>query len=539
MRFLKQTIAFIALQRKYYSGAVVLIFLLSFYGSSLSALFSADNNYTFSAIWHNHYLWHVIQFGFYQAGLSAILAIFFALFVTRALYYLDFRGKIWLLRFFSLTYILPVLIAVLGIIGIYGKNGWLNTALSVIDLQLPNLYGLTGILLAHLFFNIPLASKVLLQALQSIPPQQHKLAAQLNISGWHFFKIIELPYLKQQLFPLFSLIFLLCFTSFTIVLTLGGGPRYTTLEVAIYQAITFEFNLNKAALFALVQFILCLILFVISNLLQKTPQTSLHQQLWRIPQTRHQTLIHSAVLFCIILFLALPLLNILYNALHTSHFWQAWLNPQLWQALGFSLLIAPTSAFFCLLLSLGLLLTTRELQWRHKTSLANHLLNVGTLILAIPTLVLAIGLYLNLQQFDFSTLHLFFIVAICNALMAMPFVIRLLNVPLNNNMQYYEKLCQSLDITGWQRWIIVEKATLIAPLRSAFALATALSLGDFTAIAFFGNQDFLSLPKLLYQQLGHYRTQEAATTAFILLLLCSAIFLFIERNNENDKYHND
>ncbi|MFX4002066.1 hypothetical protein ACJBX4_10665, partial [Streptococcus suis] len=61
--------------------------------------------------------------------------------------------------------------------------------------------------------------------------------------------------------------------------------------------------------------------------------------------------------------------------------------------------------------------------------------------------------------------------------------------------------------------------------------AFALSLGDFTAIALFGNQDFSSLPRLLYQQLGHYRSQEAVVTALILLLLCALIFLVIEKTD--------
>ena len=39
-----------------------------------------------------------------------------------------------------------------------------------------------------------------------------------------------------------GLIFMLCMTSFTIVLTLGGGPAATTLEVAIYQSLRFDFD---------------------------------------------------------------------------------------------------------------------------------------------------------------------------------------------------------------------------------------------------------------------------------------------------------
>ena len=84
--------------------------------------------------------------------------------------------------------------------------------------------------------------------MQSIPYQQRQLAAQLNLQGWQFVKLVEWPAFRQQCLPTFSLIFMLCFTSFTVVLTLGGGPQYTTLETAIYQAILFEFDLPKAAL---------------------------------------------------------------------------------------------------------------------------------------------------------------------------------------------------------------------------------------------------------------------------------------------------
>ncbi len=112
-----------------------------------------------------------------------------------------------------------------------------------------------------------------LQALQSVPTEQHQLAAQLNIKGFIFFRLIEWPYLKSQIVSAFVLIFMLCFTSFTIVLALGGGPQNSTLEVAIYQAIFFEFDLPKAALFALVQFAFCFALFSLSQYWAKAPET--------------------------------------------------------------------------------------------------------------------------------------------------------------------------------------------------------------------------------------------------------------------------
>src|SRR3546814_18278108 len=52
-------------------------------------------------------------------------------------------------------------------------------------------------------------------------------------------------------------VFMLCFTSFAVVLTLGGGPKATTLEVAVYQALRFDFDLGRAVTLALVQLLLC------------------------------------------------------------------------------------------------------------------------------------------------------------------------------------------------------------------------------------------------------------------------------------------
>ena len=52
-------------------------------------------------------------------------------------------------------------------------------------------------------------------------------------------------------------IFLICTTSFAVALTLGGGPRATTLEVAVYQALRFDFDLGRAVTLALVQLLLC------------------------------------------------------------------------------------------------------------------------------------------------------------------------------------------------------------------------------------------------------------------------------------------
>lgn len=520
-------------------GLAVVSFLLLFYANSLWQLLQHSQPDTWQNLWQDSYFWHILKFSLWQALLSALLSIVSGLLTAHALFHRTFIGKNRLLKMFSLTFVLPVLVAVFGLIGVYGLSGWFNQLLAWLQLDWqPHFYGLSGILIAHLFFNLPLASKIFLQALHSIPIQQRQLAAQLNIRNLNFFRLIEFPYLRQQLLPVFALIFMLCFTSFAIVLTLGGGPKYTTLEVAIFQAITFDFDLGKAATLALVQFGLCFVLFQTNAYFSRHTATVLSKtQYGYQPQAFNRTLqfLHTLILLLVALFIALPLLNIVYNGLRSPVLWQVWQSAQLWQALAYSLTLAPVAALFAVSLSIALLLTVRQLRWYYYRKSADSMLNIGMMILAVPTLVLAIGLFLLLQTIDFSTVHLFLIVALCNALIAMPFVLRILATPFQNNMLYYQKLCQSLGIRGWTRCKLIEWQQLRQPIRTAYAYAFTLSLGDFTAIALFGNQDFSSLPRLLYQQLGHYRSQEAAVTALVLLLLCALTFLFIEKNHDSSQ----
>ena len=117
----------------------------------------------------------------------------------------------------------------------------------------PGIYGLSGILVAHVFFNLPLATRLFLEALDTVPADQWRLASQLGMGAGPSFRLIEWPVLRAALPGVAGLVFMLCITSFTIVLTLGGGPAATTLEVAIYQALRFDFDPARAVALTLLQ----------------------------------------------------------------------------------------------------------------------------------------------------------------------------------------------------------------------------------------------------------------------------------------------
>ncbi|ACS84433.1 thiamine/thiamine pyrophosphate ABC transporter permease ThiP [Musicola paradisiaca] len=483
------------------------------------------------SLWQDSYLWHVIGFSVWQALLSALLSTLPALFLARALYRRRFPGRRWLLRLCAMTLVLPVLVAVFGILSVYGREGWLAQLLALFGLHYRfSPYGLQGILLAHVFFNLPLATRLMLQALESISSEQRQLAAQLGMRGWHFFRLVEWPWLRRQLLPAGSLIFMLCFASFATVLSLGGGPQATTIELAIYQALSFDYDPARAALLALLQLICCLGLTLLGQRLTTLLPVGISQQRdWRDPQDSPFSRIADTLLIVAALLLLLPpLLAVVADGLHGSLVSVIRQNA-LWQTLWTSLRIALASGVLCVILTLMLLWSSRELRLRQRTLAAQWLELSGLLILAMPGIVLATGFFLIFTHTVGLPTSPYELVVLTNALMAIPYAMKVLENPMLDIAQRYGPLCQSLDIHGWQRLKVVELRALKPPIAQALAFACVLSVGDFGVIALFGSESFRTLPFYLYQQIGAYRSADGAVTALLLLLLCFLLFTLIEK----------
>lgn len=482
------------------------------------------------AVWQDSYLWHVVRFSFWQAFLSALLSVIPAIFLARALYRRRFPGRLALLRLCAMTLILPVLVAVFGILSVYGRQGWLATLCQSLGLEWTfSPYGLQGILLAHVFFNLPMASRLLLQALENIPGEQRQLAAQLGMRSWHFFRFVEWPWLRRQIPPVAALIFMLCFASFATVLSLGGGPQATTIELAIYQALSYDYDPARAAMLALLQMVCCLGLVLLSQRLSKAiaPGTTLLQG-WRDPDDRLHSRICDTVLIVLALLLLLPpLLAVIVDGVNRQ-LPEVLAQPVLWQALWTSLRIALAAGVLCVVLTMMLLWSSRELRARQKMLAGQVLEMSGMLILAMPGIVLATGFFLLLNNTIGLPQSADGIVIFTNALMAIPYALKVLENPMRDITARYSMLCQSLGIEGWSRLKVVELRALKRPLAQALAFACVLSIGDFGVVALFGNDDFRTLPFYLYQQIGSYRSQDGAVTALILLLLCFLLFTVIE-----------
>ena len=513
-------------------GSLSLLGILLLTLAPITALLVQSQGQNLSSLFNDSYLRHIVWFSCYQALLSTLLSLLLAIPLAQALSRRRFIGRSLLLRLFGLSLVLPVILVVFGLITVHGRQGWINQLLQALGLEsIGYLYGLAGILLAHVFFNMPLAARILLLAIESIPASQWRIADQLGFNGWQLFLRLEWPVMRSALPSLASMIFMLCFTSFATVMALGGGPKSTTLEVAIYQAIRFDFDLPYAGLLALLQLVFCASFLLLQY--RFTPVTTAQSAKLEFsvrPDRKQWSLrLWDTVIIgiCLALFLP-PLLAIITSGLNPKLL-TALSSTILWRATFTSLFIATGAAFLSVLFTLSLLVTSRHLRLQLKRRrLANLMEATGSAILVLPAVVLSTGLFILLRDVaDVFTLGPI-LVLLVNALMALPYGLRTLQPPMEQVSHQYHKLCASLGIHSWTRLKQVEWPLLRKPLALTFALAMMLSLGDLSAIALFGSQSLQTLPWLLYQQLGNYQMIEASATALILLGLSLGLFTLIE-----------
>lgn len=511
------------------------IALLAVIGSALAGVLTVAGHVDLPGLMTDPYVQGVLRFTVWQAFLSAVLSVAFAVPVARALARRPrFFGRRLLIRALGLPMVVPTIVGVLGVVAVYGRSGLVNDVLDGIGLGLRlDIYGLPGILIAHIFFNMPFATRLLLQGWAIIPGESWRLAAQLGMTGGQIFRLIELPMLRQVVPGVAGLIFLLCFTSFAVVLVLGGGPPNATLEVAIYQALRFDFDLGRVVAFAVLQVGLCGLLVGLGyRLARHVPVEPTLARTDSRPDagTAAGRLADGAAILFAVLVLALPLGAVVIAGLTSGSVLNVASNPSLWQAAGWSVAIGLAAGLMSCALGWGLVDTARNLRLRHYLPGAAHAVELcGSLVLVIPPIMLGAGLFILLRPVaDVFAIGLALVVPV-NALMGLPFVLRILMPAALQAQEQHLRLADSLGMTGWNRLRLVDWPLMRRPLGLALGLTTALSMGDFSVIALFGSAGTETLPFLLYQQIGSYRIGDAAMTAVLLVTLNLALFVTIER----------
>ncbi|MEZ7813305.1 MAG: thiamine/thiamine pyrophosphate ABC transporter permease ThiP [Paracoccaceae bacterium] len=455
-----------------------------------------------------------VSFTFWQAALSAALSMALAVPVARALFRRRFLGRSFVISILGAPFLLPVIVAVLGLLSIFGRAGLLAAIAAKFGVTLPPIYGAGGVILAHVFLNMPFGVRLLLLGWQGIPSERFRLAQSLGFVPKATFLHLEWPMLRLVLPGALMAIFVICLSSFAVALTLGGGPRATTVELSIYQALRFDFNLGAAATLAIMQFALCLAALFLSTALpvQHGFGRGLDREVVLQSLKGWRRWADFVLLLMAMCFLLLPL-----GGLFINGFWGLSALPApIWLAALRSVGVALCAAFLACLLAF--VLARASLQFGRSFDA------VAMLPLATSSLVLGTGIFLIIHPFISPAKAALVITILTNGCLSLPFAFRILLPDLRRIYEDYGRQIALYGLEPWAALRFVIWPRMRRAIGFAMGVTAALSMGDLGVITLFASQDGATLPMMIARLLGAYKMETAASASLFLVILTFGIF---------------
>lgn len=499
----------------------------------------------------------VLGFTFYQAALSMALTLLLGLPAAALFARFDFPGRAVLRTLTALPFMLPTLVVAASFSALLGPRGWLNLVLMrLLDLPTPPL-SVTGtlgaILLAHVFYNTTIVIRMVGNALSALDPRLEAAARMLGASPWQVLWHVSLPVLRVPILAAALLVFLFDFTSFGVILLLGG-PQFATLEVEIYlQALTF-FNLPLAAVLSVIQ-LLCTLAFsvlysrVVARAVVPLNPRAASENLRPARGWLQKAFVAGMVCVMLALF-ALPLVSLPLRSLVRleadraqtgevtygltgDYYRELFINRRgslfyvpLAQALANSLGYAGVTVMLALALGLPVAAALAR-PGRLERVLDPFLM----LPLGASAVTLGLGFILAFSRPPLNFITSPWLVPVTHTLVALPFVIRTLQPALASIPQRLREAAFTLGANEWQAWRLVELPIVGRAVLAAAVFAFTVSLGEFGATVLIARPDYPTLTTAIYRflsQPGGMNYGQAMAMSTLLMLLTGLSILFIE-----------
>ncbi|MBL4825634.1 MAG: iron ABC transporter permease [SAR324 cluster bacterium] len=489
----------------------------------------------------------VIGFSLFQAFLSALLSILVGFPGAWLLTHYDFPGQRWFRLLTYLPFILPSILVVLAMVLFYGNNGWINRGLMSLfgtdEAPVQFLYSLSGILIAHVFYNFPIAMKIIGDQWERISQQYLQAARSLGAGTTKRFLWITLPLLLPSIGSAFVLIFLLCMNSFAIILVLGGGLRYTTIEVLIYQLARIELDFSGAASLAFLQGGLSLIgmAILLRGRSRRVEQKSVAKS-WLPEKLRNRSLkawFGLCWILLVMIFALGPLSAIVLDSfrkfengewIYTLYWYDqlfSWReNNHFLSSLWNSLRIGLGSALISSLCGLGLVSLIA-----YKKGARRRFWEVLTLFpLALSTVVFGVAWFHFYQGNLAGTVPLIYVVMAMHALLTCPYWIRVVLPTLESIPRQWHMESKMLGKKSLEYGLRILWPWLRTTFLIAFFFSFSLSLGELNSTMMIADETVRTLPLEIYGAISGYRFSYASAVAVILLLLSVSTFIVVERS---------
>lgn len=540
---------------------IPLIFLAAFFYQPLLNIFRLVFSDRFNQGWQFFSLDTFLRpllFTLWQAFLSTILTLLIGLPAAYLFSKFDFPGRKWLRALSLLPFILPTVVVATAFNTLLGPRGWLN--LILMDLfNLPNpplslLNSLPAILLAHVFYNTSIVIRMVENALTRLNPHFEEAARALGANPWRVFREVSLPLLMPSILSATLLVFLFDFTSFGVVLMLGG-PQYATLEVEVYNQAMNRFNLPMAGLLSIIQLTITLLITFLQNRIN-TPRygkaaLSAESKTRVKAKTRLQKIyVAVSVVLLLILFVA-PILSLVSRSLvtmdaergergeietgitlryYTELFQNRsgsvfYANPlaAIRNSLVFSLLTMLIASLLGLLSAYALAGSGR---------LTRFLEPLFMLPLGASAVILGLGFLISFNRAAWVGGRFPILIPIAHSLIALPFVVRTVLPAIRAIPASLREAARSMGANPWRVFREVDLPILLRAIIVSLAFSFTISLGEFGASSFLSSARTPTIPTLIFRyisQPGALNYGQALAMSTLLLITSAAGSLLIEK----------
>jgi thiamine transport system permease protein len=557
-----------------------LLFLGVFFFYPIAAIlrlsFGGATGAGLGALVADDYYARVIWFSAWQAALSTLLTLLLGLPAAYAFARYAFPGKTLLRALATAPFVLPTVVVAAAFNALLGPRGLANNlsqslfGLTEPPLQIQNTLG--AVLLAHVFYNYSVVLRLVGGFWSTLDPRLEQAAAALGANRLRVFSEVTLPLLLPAIGAAALLIFIFTFSSFGIVLILGG-PRLATVEVEIYRQTAQLLRLDVAAALALIQMIATLLMTVAYTRLQERSTVPLDVRARaanaRPIRTWRARLAVGANIAVILVLLGAPLFALALRSVATlapdggwsltlDYYRELGINrrgslffvPPL-QAIANSLLFALATTGLSLLIGVpaAYMLANRTKNQERRTRVGatqgsvlgsqfSVLLDpIFMLPLGTSAVTLGLGYILTMGRPPFELLRSPLIIPIAHTLLAFPFVVRSV-LPALRGLDPRLREAARVQGAGPLRVLREVDLPLIFPaLLVGAVFAFTVSLGEFGATLLLTQPEYPTVPVVIGRflgQPGELNYGQALALSAILMLVSVLSFAALERLRYRD-----
>lgn len=482
----------------------------------------------------------VLWFTCWQAVASTALTLAVALPGAYVFARLDFPGKGLLRAVVTVPFVLPTVVAGSAFLALLGRGGLLDELWGVrLDTSV------WAILLAHVFFNYAVVVRTVGGLWAQLDPRQEEAARVLGAGRLSAWRRVTLPALAPAVAAAALMVLLFTFTSFGVIQILGG-PRYATLEVAIYRQTAQLLDLPTAAVLTLVQFAAVAVVLALHAWTVRRRESALRLvdpgRTARRPKGPAQWALLWGVLAVVALLIVAPLAVLVerslngpdgygftyYEALRSAADSGGTFFVAPMEAVGNSLRYAAVATVFALVVGgLAAAALTRRAGRLVRGFDALLMLPLGT-----SAVTVGFGFLIALDEPPLDLRASWVLVPLAQALVGVPFVVRTMLPVLRAVDHRLREAAAVLGASPWRVWREVDLPLVGRAVAVAAGFAFAVSLGEFGATVFIARPDHPTLPVAIARFLGRagqLTYGQAMALSTILMLVCAGSLLALER----------